>query len=65
MLQSRIATETQEKEHHSLRHVFGEPKVWLLAVTYAFFLMGLYGVSFWLPSLIKAAASRTPSTWAC
>ncbi|HKA89148.1 MAG TPA: MFS transporter, partial [Haliangiales bacterium] len=40
--------------------VFGEPKVWLLAVTYAFFLMGLYGVSFWLPSLIKSAGVKDP-----
>ena len=39
---------------------FREPKVWLLAVTYALFLMGLYGVSFWLPSLIKASGVKDP-----
>ncbi|HKA89833.1 MAG TPA: MFS transporter, partial [Haliangiales bacterium] len=59
-LELRIQSETREKQHHSLRHVFGEPKVWLLAVTYAFFLMGLYGVSFWLPSLIKSAGVKDP-----
>src|SRR5262249_37187872 len=52
--------EAGAKEHHSLRDAFGEPKVWLLAITYAFFLMGLYGVSFWLPSLIKASGVKDP-----
>ena len=41
-----------------MKDAFGEPKVWLLAITYAFFLMGLYGVSFWLPSLIKASGVK-------
>jgi nitrate/nitrite transporter NarK len=43
-----------------MKDAFSEPKVWLLAITYALFLMGLYGVSFWLPSLIKAAGVKDP-----
>jgi D-galactonate transporter len=58
VLERDVAAEAGAKEHHSLRHAFGEPKVWLLAITYALFLMGLYGVSFWLPSLIKYAGVK-------
>ena len=64
-LEARIQNETGEKHHHSLRDMFAEPKVWMLAVIYAFFLMGLYGVSFWLPSLVKAAGVEDPLKWAC
>jgi D-galactonate transporter len=60
ILEKDIQAETHGKEHHSIRDAFGEPKVWLLAITYAFFLMGLYGISFWLPSLIKAAGVKDP-----
>jgi len=59
LLEEAVKAETGAKEHHSMKDAFGEPKVWLLAVTYAFFLMGLYGVSFWLPSLIKAAGVKS------
>ena len=55
VLQNAVKEEAGKKEHHSMKDAFSEPKVWLLAVTYAFFLMGLYGVSFWLPSLIKTS----------
>ena len=58
VLQNAVKEETGKKEHHSMKDAFSEPKVWLLAVTYAFFLMGLYGVSFWLPSLIKASGVK-------
>ncbi|MFA9216553.1 MAG: MFS transporter [Sphingomonadaceae bacterium] len=36
-----------------LAQVFGSGMVWLLALIYFLFVMGLYGVSFWLPQLIK------------
>ena len=58
VLQNAVKEEAGKKEHHSMKDAFSEPKVWLLAVTYAFFLMGLYGVSFCLPSLIKASGVK-------
>jgi len=58
ILQNAVKAEAGQKQHHSMKDAFSEPKVWLLAVTYALFLMGLYGVSFWLPSLIKAAGVK-------
>lgn len=60
ILEAHVKAEASAKEHHSMADAFREPKVWLLAVTYALFLMGLYGVSFWLPSLIKASGVKDP-----
>ena len=60
ILESHVEIEKGAKQHHSMKDAFGEPKVWLLAITYALFLMGLYGVSFWLPSLIKASGVADP-----
>jgi D-galactonate transporter len=60
VLEGHVKAEAGAKEHHSMGDAFREPKVWLLALTYALFLMGLYGVSFWLPSLIKASGVKDP-----
>ena len=60
ILEAQVKSEAGAKEHHSMKDAFREPKVWLLAITYALFLMGLYGVSFWLPSLIKASGVTDP-----
>ncbi|MEN3275971.1 MAG: hypothetical protein V7631_1761 [Massilia sp.] len=45
----------QHGKHHAMRDGFTTPRVWLLSVIYLFFTMGLYGVSFWLPSIVKAS----------
>ncbi|MDR9750240.1 MFS transporter [Pseudomonas sp. SZMC_28357] len=45
---------------HRLRDGFTSPWVWLLSVIYLFFIMGLYGVGFWLPTLIKGAGVTDP-----
>lgn len=45
---------------HSLRDGFMSPRILKLSAIYFFFEMGLYGVSFWLPSLIKAAGVANP-----
>lgn len=60
ILEAQVKAEAGAKHHHSMGDAFKEPKVWLLAITYALFLMGLYGVSFWLPSLIKASGVKDP-----
>lgn len=41
--------------HPSLRKVFADPRVWLMAMIYFCCVMGQYGLTFWMPSLIKAA----------
>jgi len=40
--------------------VFSSGRVWLLAVIYFSFVMGIYGVSFWLPTIIKAMGIADP-----
>ena len=52
LLNSNIAQANQQKTHESTMRMLANPKVWLMAFIYFCFVMGLYGVSFWLPTLI-------------
>ncbi|MGJ7918823.1 MFS transporter [Massilia sp. LXY-6] len=58
LLTANIANENAGKTDHSLSGVFGNPRVWLMAVIYFCCMMGLYGVGFYLPTLIKAAGVK-------
>ena len=40
--------------------MFANGRVWLGALIYFCFVMGLYGVSFWLPTIIKATGVSDP-----
>jgi D-galactonate transporter len=55
-----LAAEHQGNHLHSIRDGLTNPKVLLLSGIYFFFTMGLYGVSFWLPSLVKASGVTDP-----
>lgn len=52
-LEREIAADGQQQQHMPLAQLFRSGKVWLLALVYFLCVMGLYGVSFWLPQLIK------------
>ncbi|RKP44870.1 MFS transporter [Trinickia fusca] len=54
LLEHNIDVEEAGKEEMPLAHVLSSPRVWLMSLIYFSFVMGLYGVSFWLPTLIKA-----------
>ncbi|HEY8025251.1 MAG TPA: MFS transporter [Burkholderiaceae bacterium] len=54
LLAQRIAEDNGAKEHVPLAVMFANPRVWLMAAIYFCLVMGLYGVGFWLPTLIKA-----------
>lgn len=60
LLEKNIAAEHAEKEDESLMKIFTSARVWLLAVIYFSFVMGIYGVSFWLPTIIKAMGIADP-----
>jgi nitrate/nitrite transporter NarK len=45
---------------HNLRDGLVNPRVWLLSGIYLFYTMGLYGISFWLPTIIKASGVSSP-----
>lgn len=60
LLETNISHEESQKEHLSLGAMFANGRVWLGALIYFCFVMGLYGVSFWLPTIIKATGVSDP-----
>jgi sugar phosphate permease len=55
---ARLALEKEEQQMrgntgHTLRDAFSNPAVWLLAALYFLIVIGLYGISFWLPEIIR------------
>lgn len=62
LLARNIATDQSETTSHKLSDGFTNPWVWILSGIYFFFIMGLYGVGFWLPTLIKGAGVSDPLT---
>ena len=56
MLEHHITEEDREKvEHPSLLALFSDKRVWHMSAIYFAFVMGQYGITFWLPTLIKSA----------
>jgi MFS family permease len=55
LLERNIAGDAQPHHHTSVRHVLADGKVWLCGFVLFLLIMGLYGISFWLPQLIKNA----------
>ena len=60
ILRHNVERDGQETPSHSLRDGFINPRVWQLCGIYFFFIMGLYGVGFWLPTLIKGTGVSDP-----
>lgn len=60
LLEKNIAAEASEKEEESIFKVLSSGRVWLMAIIYFGFVMGIYGVSFWLPTIIKAMGVADP-----
>lgn len=56
---SQIAAEADEKHEATLSQTFSDPRVWLSSLIYFSFVMGLYGVGFWLPTIIKATGVKS------
>ena len=57
VLTSAIAhdTKTQVAGTHNSLAAFKDPRVWMMSLIYFFFVMGQYGMTFWMPTLIKTA----------
>jgi D-galactonate transporter len=58
ILEENIAKESGGDKSHSIASVFTNPKVWLMAAIYFCCMMGLYGISFYLPTLVKASGVK-------
>ncbi|MGA2549432.1 MAG: MFS transporter [Burkholderiaceae bacterium] len=59
-LAANVAADSKDVASHSFRDGFTRPMVWALSGIYLFFIMGLYGVGFWLPTLIKGSGVTEP-----
>jgi sugar phosphate permease len=58
-----LAAEEQAKKlegpgHHTIADAFRSKKVWLLCLVYFGFVMGNYGISFWLPQIVKDTITK-------
>ncbi|MFJ4293826.1 MFS transporter [Cupriavidus sp. NPDC089707] len=60
MIEKNLAAESKGHALHSVRDGLTNPRILLLSLIYFFFTMGLYGVSFWLPSIVKASGVSDP-----
>lgn len=58
LLERRIADDGTDKLNSMLSGVFTNGRVWFMAAIYFCCMMGLYGVGFYLPTLIKAAGVK-------
>ena len=59
LLETHIENEAKSKvAHPSLRSMFADPRVWLMALIYFCCVMGQYGLTFWMPTLIKTAGIK-------
>jgi MFS family permease len=54
LLQRNIANDESEKvSHHSIGSFIGDRRLWLLTAIYFCIVMGQYGITFWLPTIVK------------
>lgn len=53
VLERNVAAEAVHKEDLPVRRIFATPRVWMMSAIYFSFVMGLYGISFWLPTIIR------------
>jgi len=59
LLERNVASEDAHKEDPPIGTVMSSPRVWLMSAIYFCFVMGLYGVSFWLPTIIKQTGVKS------
>jgi MFS family permease len=56
LLQRNIANDDTEKvSHHSVGSFLRDRRLWLLTAIYFCIVMGQYGITFWLPTIVKNA----------
>jgi MFS family permease len=54
LLTSNLIAEDKQKTEHKLADAFKSGKVWVLCAIYFTLMIGLYGIAFWLPTIVKA-----------
>jgi MFS family permease len=54
LLAQALEAEDKQKTEHRLVDAFTSGKVWVLCAVYFTLMIGLYGIAFWLPTIVKA-----------
>jgi MFS family permease len=54
LLAQNLQAEDKHKTEHKLSDAFTSGKVWALCAIYFTLMIGLYGIAFWLPTIVKA-----------
>lgn len=54
LLTSNLIAEDKHKTEHKLADAFKSGKVWVLCAIYFTLMIGLYGIAFWLPTIVRA-----------
>lgn len=62
VLKNNLLAEETQSDDHSVFGAFKNKIVWLLSLGYFGLMMGLNGITFWLPSLIKNAGIQSAAT---
>jgi D-galactonate transporter len=60
VIEQKLKDEAPKNQLHSVTDGLLNPKILLISGVYFFYTMGLYGVSFWLPTLIKSSGVADP-----
>jgi len=55
-------TSTKKKSPHSLGAVLTDHRVWMMSAIYFCFVMGQYGLTFWMPTLVQATGVKDDFT---
>ncbi|NTU44466.1 MAG: MFS transporter [Chlorobiaceae bacterium] len=56
-----LRTASEGRPAYTVRDAFGMPEVWMLSALYFSIVMGLYGISFWLPQIIRESITADES----
>jgi MFS family permease len=59
LLARHLLAEDQLKTQHKLRDAFTSGKVWVLCAVYFTLMIGLYGIAFWLPTIVNTLGIRS------
>ena len=60
-MQAAIDREATHKQSHRLRDGLCSPQLWMLGVVYFCLVLGLYVISFWLPTIIRNSGVQQPA----
>jgi MFS transporter, ACS family, tartrate transporter len=52
----------EKNQHSGLKDVLANPRVWRLAFIYLTLVTGLYGIGFWMPTIIKSLSTTLSNT---